>query len=74
MFHELRRRHLWSWMLSDDERLEYLDKAVNYLQPQLLQPRPEPGALVQYAGLVSQQHDVLAGDPETCGGGCSDQR
>jgi hypothetical protein len=62
-FHELRRRHLWKAILTDDERMEYLEKAVNYLQPQLLQPRPEPGALVQYAGFVSQQHDVLAGDP-----------
>ena len=62
-FHELRRRHLWNSILTADERMEYLDKAVNYLQPQLVQPRPEPGALVQYAGFVSQQHDVLAGDP-----------
>ena len=62
-FHELRRRHLWNAILTDEERSEYLAKAVSYLQPQLLQPRPEPGALVQYAGFVAQQHDVLAGDP-----------
>jgi hypothetical protein len=62
-FHQLRLRYLWDEVLTPEQKNDAIDRAINYLTPQLTFPTAVPEAFVEYARLVPLQPALLSGDP-----------
>jgi hypothetical protein len=62
-FHQLRLRYLWEEVLTPEQKNDAIDRAINYLAPQLTFPTAEPEAFVEYARLAPLQAALLSGDP-----------
>jgi hypothetical protein len=52
-FHELRRRYLWSTILSEEERANAINRATEFWNRQFGDPPPPPEAFVEYARILS---------------------
>ena len=62
-FHQLRLRYLWDEVLTPEQKNDAIDRAINYLTPQLTFPTADPEAFVEYARLAPLQAALLSGDP-----------
>jgi hypothetical protein len=72
-FHQLRRRHLWSHVLSPAEKDDAVERAITYLTPQLVSPTVDPAAFVEYARLLPEHSAILVDNPKLAAAAAADR-